>query len=401
MRLEKVIRHMPIPVMVVDAPSGRILHANARARAMVERLGRTIPSELQPDWEIFHPDGRPYAMEEWPLVRSITSGEEVVDEEYFNLLADGSRLFVRCSSAPIRDNGEVIGGLLVMEDITQEKRDQEARAYHAILTDNVEDAVVGTDADFRLTVWNRGAERLYGFTPDEVLGHDAREVATFEGDESRLELESELLETDRTRTEITAVRKDGTPVEVELVSVAVRDEEGEVVGYIGIHRDITERRRAEGRLLEARKDERRRIARALHDEALRGLADALVLAIGARTASGASEYAEQLVPVLQRVGEQLRGAIYDLRMGGEEDRPFTDLMEELVEVHRTMAVDTAIELDMRDGVPAGLLGATGIEVLRIVGEALTNARRHADARQVRVRVWGTEADLIPRTGRPR
>jgi len=47
--------------------------------------------QLEPDWEIFHLDGRPYRMEEWPVVRSIASVEEVVDEEYFNLLADDRR----------------------------------------------------------------------------------------------------------------------------------------------------------------------------------------------------------------------------------------------------------------------------------------------------------------------
>jgi hypothetical protein len=48
---------------------------------MTERLGRVIPDDLNEDWEIYRPDGRPYQMEEWPLVRSITSGEKVVDEE--------------------------------------------------------------------------------------------------------------------------------------------------------------------------------------------------------------------------------------------------------------------------------------------------------------------------------
>jgi PAS domain S-box-containing protein len=241
-----VIRHLPVAALVVESPSGRIVHANARAREMVERqLGRRIPSKLTSDWEIFYPDGRPYRIEDWPLVRSITSGEEVVDEEYFNLLADGRRLTVRCSSAPIYDNGEIVGGLLVMDDITERKRAEEERAYHALLVDNVEDAVVGTDPQFRLTVWNKGAERLYGFTADEVVGRDAREVGTYEDDVSRLELERELVETDRTRAEITAYRKDGTRVEVELVSVAVRDAQGQVIGYLGIHRDVTERKRAE------------------------------------------------------------------------------------------------------------------------------------------------------------
>jgi hypothetical protein len=82
---------------------------------MTERLGRAIPGELSGDWEIYRPDGQPYLMEEWPLVRSITSGEKVVDEEYFNVLPDRSRMIVRCSSSPIYDEEEqLVAGVLVV-----------------------------------------------------------------------------------------------------------------------------------------------------------------------------------------------------------------------------------------------------------------------------------------------
>ena len=102
--------------------------------------------------------------------------------------------------------------------------------------------MIATDAeDFRITAWNRGAERLYGFSAEEVLGRPAREVATFPGDQARQKLEAELLETGRTRIEFEARRKDGTPVEVELIAVAIKEERGETTGYLGIHRDISER----------------------------------------------------------------------------------------------------------------------------------------------------------------
>jgi PAS domain-containing protein len=81
MGLEQVVAQMPAAVLVVEAPSGTIIHANARARDMTERqLGRPLPAELTADWDIFHPDGRPYTMDQWPLVRTITAGESIVDE---------------------------------------------------------------------------------------------------------------------------------------------------------------------------------------------------------------------------------------------------------------------------------------------------------------------------------
>jgi PAS domain S-box-containing protein len=253
--LEEALRQVPAMVVVVEARSRRIVYANPRVRAMSEQqLGRPLPSVLTGEWDIFHPDGRPYRVEEWPVVRSIATGEQVVDEEYFHVRPDGSRLVVRCSSSPVYDkDGQIVAGVLVMSDITQERRADAQTAYYARLADIVEDAVVGTDAEFRVTVWNRGAEQLYGYAAVEVLGRDARDVARYTGDTSRVQLERQLLKTDRARSEITASRKDGTPVEVELITIAVRGELGEITGYLGIHRDVTDRKRAEAALRASRR----------------------------------------------------------------------------------------------------------------------------------------------------
>ena len=79
------------------------------------------------------------------------------------------------------------------------------------------------------------------------------------------------------------------------------------------------RTRAEERLEETRELERSRIARALHDVALQELADALILAMSVRSASSELGPASQLVPALRRVHEQLRSAIYDLRLGASDE----------------------------------------------------------------------------------
>jgi signal transduction histidine kinase len=83
----------------------------------------------------------------------------------------------------------------------------------------------------------------------------------------------------------------------------------------------------------------------------------------------------------------LRSAIYDLRLQSEEHTPFAQLLERLVDEHRAMMGDGEIELEVGEGIPAGSLGVKGLEVLRLLGEALTNARRHAGAGRVRVRAW--------------
>jgi PAS domain-containing protein len=111
---------MPVAVMVVEAPSLRIVEFNDLVRDLIERkLGRPVGERLEDQWELFHPSGRSDVIAQWPLVRSITSGEEVIGEEYVHLLADGSGLIVRCSSAPIYDDqSQIVAGVLVKEDVT-------------------------------------------------------------------------------------------------------------------------------------------------------------------------------------------------------------------------------------------------------------------------------------------
>ncbi|MEA2146046.1 MAG: hypothetical protein QOG59_1633 [Solirubrobacteraceae bacterium] len=516
---EEVVRNAPVAISVIAA-SGRVIYSNARARDLTSRqLGYDMPTDLDGRFVIFHPDGRRYEQREWPAVRSITSGEEIAEEEFFYALPDRPRLFICCSSSPVRDeHGEIVAAVVTMTDITERKRQEERLTYLAGLLDNTEDGIVAMGERHFLTVWNKGAERLYGWKAAEVVGQHANEVAvTNLSEEGRTEMRRELAENGRWRGEVAVARKDGTTVDVELVSVALRGQHDEITGYLTIHRDITERKRAEQELgqahrqtetvlesisdffaafdhewrytylnrraldrfrkatgeavslddvagknfwelfpelvgtttdqelhramreqetavyetyspateswvqvhaypttdgglsfyghditerkeaeqgvVEAREAERGRIARALHDDALQGLSDAIALVAMADRTTAESPLAGQLLPLLRRVGEQLRSAIYDLHSGSEDQRPFVELLARLVDAHQAMVGDCEIQLEIGDGVPAGSLGVKGVEVLRILGEALTNARRHAEAERVRVRVWGSSDGL--------
>ena len=84
---------------------------------------------------------------------------------------DGTEVPIDDSGAPIRDkNGNIMGVVLVFRDITGRKRAEEELRYHADLVENVSDAIISTDRELKIRSWNKGAERVYGWQADEVIG---------------------------------------------------------------------------------------------------------------------------------------------------------------------------------------------------------------------------------------
>lgn len=177
---------------------------------------------------------------------------------------------------------------------------------------------------------------------------------------------------------LTRQRRTFDPDEVDFVRAAA-----------AVLATAVERARRGHVLGEVREAERRRIARALQDEALQDLCHAVTLA-AQPPRPGQGE--PPALALLRRVGEHVRAAIHDLRLSEEESRPIGDQLEELAGDHRRLAPQWTLELRMR-ALPTRPLGHRGTELLRIVGEALTNARRHAEATTVTVRVWASSGCL--------
>lgn len=122
--VDNLLRHIPAGVMICEAPSGRILYENERIE---KNFGHRIvpPNSIEEysKWEGFHSDNRPYAPDEWPLARSILTGEVVSGEEISIKRSDGTCMTLLVASAPIRNKaGDILAGMVIDHDITDRKR---------------------------------------------------------------------------------------------------------------------------------------------------------------------------------------------------------------------------------------------------------------------------------------
>jgi PAS domain S-box-containing protein len=199
------------------------------------------------------------------------------------------------------------------------------------------------------------------------------------------------------------IRPDGSHYDALISAAPLNNADGDVVGAVASLLDITEHKRAEaerGRLRQqeietrAQNDERRRIARDLHDVVLQDLSGALqslrLTYLRSKNGGTGLELEEEL-EALGRASAGLRSAIYDLRH--ERESSFVESVESLVEVNRRMTPEREIGLATGEGLREALPPKIRVELLRVLGEILTNARRHSGARNIEVRLR-TEGDSL-------
>lgn len=127
--LEAVLQQMPAGVVIAEAPSGRLLLGNAQV-AEIWRHPFIASAEVEQYcvYKGFHPDGRPYAPEEWALARSLQTGEIVTQEEVKFLRGDQTYGIMEVSSSPIRNRqGQIVAGVVTFADITERKQAEQER----------------------------------------------------------------------------------------------------------------------------------------------------------------------------------------------------------------------------------------------------------------------------------
>jgi len=169
--------------------------------------------------------------------------------------------YAELGSYPVYDeDGKVSEAVVLVQDITDRVLYQEeiitlyrevaqTKEYLESLIDNSADAIVTTDLKGIVTSWNRGAERIYGFTEEEAMGAFLPFIPDFMLD-TEMQYIERIMEGETIKDmEMMRKRKDGSMIEVSLTLSPIKDATGEVIGISGISRDISEKKKVEKELI--------------------------------------------------------------------------------------------------------------------------------------------------------
>ena len=353
-----------------------------------ELLGKTFQ-------DITHPEdlGADLDQLRWLLAGEI--GTYSMEKRYFR--KDGPVVWVNLTVSLVRgDRGEPDYFISVIEDIFGRKlaeetlRESEQR-HRAVVEQSAEGLYLLDAATRRITETNPSLQRMLGYSGEELEGMELYDLVGLPQEQVDETLRRTLESGHRPVGERRYRRRDGSLVDVEVTASVIRPGGREVV--CALVRDITERKRAEAALREIREGERARMARDLHDGALQDLTYALLEAQVVRMLNSNPDLEGRLtdeIEALKSTERRLRAAVYDLRLGGEMGKSLTGLLEALVEESRQMSPGYEVRLAVGGGLPEASPGEAGVEVLRVLREALSNARRHSAATRVLVSVGESE-----------
>jgi len=321
---------------------------------------------------------------------------------------DGSVIWTDLVVSVVTDAaGERSGFLGIHRDVTEQRKVEERLRFQAQLLDSVLESVVATDLSDRVAFWAQGAQTLFGYTADEMLGQPLAPLAfphAAEPAEELRQIRDEVIRTGSWTGRGVPCRRKGGEFWADVTVAPVSNADGVVVGLIAVHRDVTELRRHQAlvkeshertrnlaaRLIAIREHERSSIARELHDELgqvltrlnidITWLTQQLPQRLKTKRVQAIGPLVERIVRTTQQISSQLRPPILD------------DLgLEAAIEWHVhefaewsgcRCALDLSVGRMPRDT-------DRDIAIFRILQEALTNIARHARAESVSVRAVST------------
>lgn len=339
---------------------------------------------------------------------------EIEAAEYFEnpvLTRDGEERLLAWHNTILRDNlGNITGTLSSGEDITERMQAETAMKKSSIIIDSTTDAVVTTDISGNITFWNKGAEIIYGYRKEEAIG---KPVSILYKDKDLHVLESmiaDLMEgNDIPGIEATCIGKNQQDIEILLSLTSIKDENGNIIEFVGITKDITERKKAQQKLLDyqmqlkslaselllAEERERRRIAAGVHDDIGQQLALAKLELQSIKTTISEPDISASICHACELIDkgiEDSRSLAFDLSNPVLYEVGFTAAVESLLSEQMTQK--SGIKTDFQTKThKLNLSQDTSVVLFQSVREILTNVIKHANANHVKVSIDGYDHEI--------
>ena len=185
--------------------------------------------------------------EEFDILSRIQRGECIDHYETVRRRKDGSLIEISVTVSPIKNaEGRIIGASKIARDITERRRTEQLTRRLASIVDSSDDAIVSKDLDGIIKTWNPGAERLFGYTAEEVIGKPITLLIPIDRHDEEPDILSRIQRGECIdHYETVRRRKDGSLIEISVTVSPIKNAEGRIIGASKIARDITERRRTE------------------------------------------------------------------------------------------------------------------------------------------------------------
>ncbi len=229
------------PVMLAQCSSDqRFIFVN---RAYAERFGLT-PDQIigKSIAEVMGPEVYEKIL---PYVQAVLQGQSVEFEIALPFARSGERIMHVTYVPELNDRGQVRAWVASIADVTERQQAEEIRNRLGTVVESSDDAIVAKTLDGTVTAWNKGAERIFGYTAEEMIGRPIDTLIPPERRDEETTILGQLRKGERIEHyETIRVCKDGRCLDVSLTVSPIKDSSGKIIGASKIARDITESRRA-------------------------------------------------------------------------------------------------------------------------------------------------------------
>jgi PAS domain S-box-containing protein len=277
--------------------------------------------------------------EESAILEQLKRGERVDHLETVRARKDGSLLHVSLTISPVKDaEGRIVGASKVARDITERKRISELQERLAAIVESSDDAMISEDLDGIILSWNRGAERLFGYQAEEIVGKHISTIAAPDRIDEIPGILDRIRRGERVEhVETRRMAKDGRILTVSITVSPIRNASGVIIGASKVARDITDRvlhqkalEQANTALRHANADLQQFAYSASHDlqEPLRMVAaysELLQREFGGQLGEAGNEYIRHTIRGAQRMESLLRDLRTYMQVSTADQQPADDV----------------------------------------------------------------------------